>query len=682
MLENIMQTPVNYERLKNAGVSSTGIEFLSRMLVLDPDQRSTETECLQHAWIAGMSCDKPQESEMQGVARSFSAIEEAANALDASQLSLAENLSRQGIEDSDGGFNTDVDEIKDSHKPKRFKCDDTSVTSPLPKELNDFVSYPAVPRQQLIPMHSNTQPPAKNRLFGEIGVSALRSSGVLGHDAHAALQVPFKGSRDEGFGRSGSQSISYLTDDRVTSDGVAQHYLQYPQTLPGPAFAGAAPSLFGAEALVGQLNMASPESGGSVPSPESNHAPRTPGSRDPSPLPTSAAPGSKRSSQIFNDEIEETTPKRARTNRPIRPSRRSQRANPSLEAGDNDDGIRKHKQNSAKSPSSSATTSIHEKTSVVSEDNALGQNDAEIKSVAASENAPEAIEAVDAGRHDTHDHGLKFPSSTVRNASTAVEPTFVPPLPRLGTLTTLPGSICNTTIKLVERTTFYGRDPNSHVQHRNPMDTRVPKNALDIIFWRPGLEALMESGKDWTEVDDLFAIVQTRTTRHIKVNGVKLTKGEGCWSFGRLYTGDIITIFGPSEGENVSGQAAEFLKFRCEFFVGLSAKRREEGSPPFVVEKEEEKYMLTQMRRSQGTLGSQGSQGNGKGASPLSSQPGSQSSQVESQGKQAGESQERVSPQADSQNEQAPEKTDEKAVTSTAKTSHPLRQLRLPPSTV
>lgn len=615
MLENVMQTDVDYDRLKNAGVSPIGIDFLKKMLVLDPDQRATETECLRHAWIVGMSCSKPQELQMQGVARSLSAVDEAANSLDASRLSLTENFNLGEIEDSDEDFNTDVDEIKDLRKSKRFKLDGTSIAPPLSTEpSNGYVSYPSLPRQHTISVQPDTHPPAKNRLFGEIGASALRSSGILGYDAHAALQVPFKGSRDEGFGGSGSQNISYLADDRVTSDGVAQHYLQYPQSLPGPAFVGSAPSLFGAEALVGQLNMASPESGGSVPSPESNHAPRTPGSRDPSPLPSSSAPGSKRSSQIFHDESDQATPKRAKPNRPVLPSRLSQRVDASTEAGDDEDCVRKHKQKPAKSPSSSAATSVYEKTSVGSEDSALSQDDPGIKAVAPEESAPEAAEAVHADRHDIHEHVLNvpsspnLPSSTAGNAGATAEHTFTRPRPRLGTLTAVPGSVCNTTIKLERRTTYYGRALDCHFQHHDKMDVRVPKNALDIIFWCPGIERLIKSGQEWTEMDGICTIVQTRTSRNIRVNGVKLTKGNGCWRFGRVYTGDVITIFGPNEDEPAEGRDKEFLKFRCEFFFGLSIPPRGEGSPPFEIMEETEKYRLAQMRRSQGSQGSQGSQ--------------------------------------------------------------------------
>lgn len=682
MLDNIMQTPVDYERLKNAGVSSTGIDFLSKMLVLDPNQRATETECLKHAWIVRMDCDKPPEPGTQGVTKIHSAVDEAANALDASLLSLDENHNRQEIEDSDEGLSTDMGEVKNVHISKRFKLDGEDVPRQRPElPPSHHISYPSLPKQQIVSVHSESHPPTKPRLFGEIGASALRSSGVLGYDAHAALQVPFKGSRDGTFGASRLQNVSYLADDRVTSDGFSHHYLQYPQTLPNPAFTGSAPSLFGAEALVGELNMASPESGGSVPSPDSVHAPKTPDSRDPSPLSTSAAPGSKRSSQVFRAEGDQTTSKRAKSNHPIRASQRSQQANPLSKADDNDNGDRKDRHNLERSSSPSACTSIHDK--VEGDDNTDSQDASQnaIPITAPDENISKLARPVKADDYATAEHvadstlSTKSPFPTAHHAIATVKPTFVTPPPRLGNLTAIPGSICDTVIRLEQRTTCYGRDPASHVQHRDTMDTRIPKNALDIIFWRPGLEALIDSGKQWSTVEDLFAILVTRTNRSIKVNGVKLTKGEKCWNYGRLYTGDIITIFGPPEGEHAEGRAAEYLKFRCEFFVGLSVRPREEGSPPFVVEKEEEKFPENRRRQSQGSLGSQGSN---KGGSQLSSQFASQNSPAGSQANPAGESQ-GISPPPGSQTEQPAEKSDDNVALAAAGQAQPKRGARHAP---
>ncbi len=161
-----------------------------------------------------------------------------------------------------------------------------------------------------------------------------------------------------------------------------------------------------------------------------------------------------------------------------------------------------------------------------------------------------------------------------------------------------------THFNLTTRLTYYGRyeekkrpdlkegdyDPpfTSYVYPHN-MDARVPKNALDLVFWRPGIEDDDKKGIDWIAKDDFWAIVMTRTSGYVFVNGVKLTRGAGHTNYGKLYTGDVITIFEKGPGQ--------YLKFECEFFAGLSKARRPEGHA-FTVETETVKYQETMAKRS------------------------------------------------------------------------------------
>ncbi len=132
-------------------------------------------------------------------------------------------------------------------------------------------------------------------------------------------------------------------------------------------------------------------------------------------------------------------------------------------------------------------------------------------------------------------------------------------------------------------------DPGSWIQYPDKFDVRVPRKAFQIVFWLPGLEARIKSGKGWREHPGLFALIGTGTNLYIKVNDVQLRKGKDCWLYGRLQTGDIITIFGPKNGEVApNGKAAESLIFRCDFLVGCCANVRD---VPFVVEREVENFV-------------------------------------------------------------------------------------------
>ena len=631
MLENVMQTPINYGKLKNAGVSGDGIDFISKMLVLDPAARSNESECLQHRWIVETKAEDPSVSRMEGVSRELDAIAEAADELDASQLSLIDNVPYPDIAAIADELSTDGDESGGVRESKRFKSakyDSTRLRSSL--SSSQYGSYASLPDDQVdllnhAPRHDGE---GTNRLFGEIGASALRSSGILGYDAHLALQVPLERSHNESFDTSASQFVNYVNDAQLPDDGVAQPHLQYPQTLPAPVFTGSAPSLFGAEALVGQLNMASPESTASVASPESIHGtPKTPKSRGQSPFSTSAIFGSKRSSQILQVTAEQTTPKRTKTSRlsesshgshrivdpfPTQPyvpqassvpgkhaaARQSQQIDAQSSRKDSksgDDDARDEKRD--EKPASKPKTSLNDNSS-----RSLAVSHAKGNVILPLKRGPSSPESSKATSIDSVQAGSPLEDSALTRPSQL-----------FGLITAVPGSICDTAIRLDNRITRYGRDVTNDVQYGDPLDVRVPKNALNIIFWRPGIEALIDIGQDWRKVEDLWAIIHTGTSQSIRVNEVKLTKGKNGWNFGRLHTGDIITIFDRKEPE----KPAEFLKFRCEFYAGASKREREDDEPRFVVEREEEKFMQMQMRKSgQSVGGSQDSIGDRQNIDP------------------------------------------------------------------
>jgi hypothetical protein len=106
------------------------------------------------------------------------------------------------------------------------------------------------------------------------------------------------------------------------------------------------------------------------------------------------------------------------------------------------------------------------------------------------------------------------------------------------------------------------------------MDARIPAYALEITFWAPSLEARVAAGTDWMSIPGTIAHLSTKTRKCIWVNDCELRKGEGGFQFGKLYTGDIITIYRHRN---------KFLKLKCEFYHGDSVRGRPEHEKGFVV---------------------------------------------------------------------------------------------------
>lgn len=649
MLEHIMTIPLDIEPLKQSGVSANGIDFIKRMLVLEPDLRSTERQCLKHLWLATTAVVNEEAMELDDRPVGLNAIHEENEGedLDASQLSLADRNVGGGAHDSEDSDYLEVDEIDQARKSKRMRSETGYVSRGRPEtSFSGEVPYPALPLMRSIESdglkmklnNNNNNAPASNRLFGEIGASALRSSGVLGHDAHMALQVQMQmqsqGSRGDTASLSRSSPNVNVNADvnneqvRVTGKEpeVSPHKPWHPQTIntrPGASIQNtSASSLSGAAELVGQLNMASPEPGASAvaapnTAPASSASPR---SKDQSSSSSPALAGSRRSSMECQENSIVNTSKRAKFDHRIKLDR-----HPGYYYDPRDPSTWNYAYASkvsgrdyvgeyaarcqAELAESRAKSMSEDKTFDESAEQAIRdkyKENATISIVALNEPDPEKRKKLEINRHLWEEgrkeveafqrelYGPREPSLTSKSLAENNDDKFVKPPPRLGKLTTVPGSIFETSIKLTERITTWGRDPESTVQYKNTKDIRVPKNAFDIIFWRSGIEKAVKKGEDWTKMPNVFAIITTRANRYIKINGVRLTRfadeGDG-WLYGRIFTGDIVTVHDNN---------AEFLKFRCEFFWGASKDPRPAGQL-FVVEKQTDRFQevgLEELKRS------------------------------------------------------------------------------------
>ena len=563
-LQVVMNVPVDYERLTYIGISQQAIDFISQMIVVDRNHRATAAELKDDPWL---------------IPKQIPAPDEGAAALDASQLSLADC-----IHDGD-----DLDDMEDSRNTKRarnmaWKSEDSEALEEahdegwLPGGLRRSYFEPSKsvaewplsngppPPQPLLPPTSFQGnawevPAASHRLFGEIGTSALGSSGVLGQNANLALEVTMGGTSDDE-GESASDQgpsihASAGSNGVNTSHPASTHQpnVKAPHIQPTPKVASAAGSLLGAEALVGQLNMASPESGASTPAVNSN----------PPSLASTQNGGLNSSSKAA---FEGTSTHQDELAAGAKSKQTSQGSS------HHQDG--QQVQNLGKTAASPAT--------------AFNSQDSVPKAAASNNGSKKAVQQ---SRENASAPGSIYPSVDLAPPPSATEDGFLKPLFRFGNLFLEKGSIKSVRqIKITSMGTSFGRNPKCTYTHPNIHDRRVSRTAFDIQMFYPGIYQDLLAGKtDWANNPGLTAVISTRTNTFITINDIRLKKGQGCWLFGKLRTGDVVSVVELPPGQKVVTEYdKEFLKFRCEFFIGASKTTRK-PEEPFIVEREDEKYV-------------------------------------------------------------------------------------------
>ncbi|OJJ46201.1 hypothetical protein ASPZODRAFT_133203 [Penicilliopsis zonata CBS 506.65] len=523
MLTAIMTGEADYNVLREAGVSEAGIDFVSHLLNRDPHRRPKERECFKHPWIATVPDEDVYEDDgfTSDALDGLPAIgeDEEEEELDASQLSLNDRLGA-GLVDSQ-------EEVL--AKKMRIDCPPGEIL------------YPSLPQIESLQDFQPSATPNTRRLFGEITNSVLRSSDVMGEGLKA-----FDG--------------DFSLRDFVSSNGESMsdsNSLNSVLSLPDNPFGGSAPSLMGAENLVGQLNMNS--SYPALPNPWNPVAgrPRQPSSPGSAQEPESAVHPSV-SGKPSVSHRKDTTPKAAKISGrigldlPETSSEHSSYDNIASEFSDN-------------AEPGSVGEALFDIELATTLDARTGQE------VSKSPAAPPAQENENAAyRKPT------TPSLDLGSVPPSLE--FAKPRPLLGRLVTLPGSIFDLTLRLEDRMTSWGRGPKATISHPDPMDTRIPAYALEVTFWTEGMEARLAAGEDWMHVPGVTAILSTKTRSRIWVNDIELRRGpntdsEGFY-FGKLYTGDIITVYRYQR---------QFLKFRCEFYHGDSVRVRPEKEKGFSI---------------------------------------------------------------------------------------------------
>lgn len=525
MLRSIMDSDADFDILRREGVSETGVHFVSRLLNRDPFSRPTERECFQHPWIAEVpDVDEYEDDDILVDTRNaLSVIGEAEEELDASQLSIHEE---SAYTYAAGGEESSSSEAL-AKKPR---------IEYIPADIH----YPSLPKIESFQDSQMVAETHARRLFGEVTSSALRSSHCLGHTG----SWDDDGNYDaEAFASSG-ESVS---DERSVYSIIS---------LPEHPFGGTAPSLMGTENLVKRLNMNSslplfPAQTGLV-----NQVPTRQTSPGQITVPTEFAKLGSTPREVIgpSSSANETTPKAPKLSRRI-----------DLELPE-----------TASERSDSAPASRPESTHGA-EPPTEASYDVDLATTLDAQTGQAVLEQL-RGADDEPSDPIVHEQPDAPGIPTNMPATeFTKPPKLLGRLKSLPGSMFDLKIRLENRMTSWGRGPDATIRHPDNMDVRIPAYAVEITFWAPGLERRIAEGQDWTQVPGVMAVLSTKTRKCIWVNGIELRKGgpEGL-QFGKLYTGDIITIYKHKDN-------GEFLQLQCEFYHGESAQPRPTHEAGFVV---------------------------------------------------------------------------------------------------
>lgn len=224
-------------------------------------------DCLNHPWLKD-GATIPPDPALQSIVEEEE--EEAEQQL--SQLSIGGDLEEEEIPESDNEADVDdelIELVGESRQPKRIRADplyprnqvrdhdeESSVDASFHSEhvVDEEESFKIMPT------------PRRPRLFGEIGQSALQSSGILHNHAQEALS------------QLNTTESDYRDSMPIFSHTAGGAEREVPFSAPPQLDGGfSSPSLLGTESLVRELNMTSPASPGSgVYSPNEPATPRTP----------------------------------------------------------------------------------------------------------------------------------------------------------------------------------------------------------------------------------------------------------------------------------------------------------------------------------------------------------------------------------------------------------------------
>ena len=548
MLKKILETPLDVSPLQRLGIEDTAIDLISKMLTKNPLNRPTDMECLQHAWLTNFSNPEGiftyREHDLGAIAEEDEIANGEGSSNAFSQLSIREGHAMAGAEheiygdDDEVDFDDDDLDFLDPRASKRIKPDqliprnqmrDQSELLSSSIDEDEPMDFAAPAEDNALRRTPRVQRPG--RLFGEIGSSMLQGPGQL---------KPREDETHDSTPRSTPGDTS-KEDEEWTGPGIPQ--------LDGEV-GDAAASLLGAEAMVGRLQVHSPESAVSP-----ANEPQTPRTPD---VTADSSQGEDTQKPVLR-ESQDLTPKppivtkfNRRISIPISASIFYDENEPSTHSLEYASKMSGH---DFVSEASSAQSNLNG-SGLASIPPTMIQSLQQIASDRRASSTPPSLPSIP----------MNVPAE------------YLDPRPQLGLLVSTTDSVAPIFLRIENRQESWGRDPANTIVHPDSNDIRIGKRAIMIWHHAMGIERKSKTGTDWIDMPGLYTCITTSSSNGVSVNGTKLmaTNAEGGFLMGRIHTGDVVTIFNNRRKEG----GFECLKFVCTFYHGEGAKPR---TAPFEV---------------------------------------------------------------------------------------------------
>lgn len=568
LLHMIMTTMLNVVPLRQYSISQQGIDFISRMLQRRPEHRDSIDELSDHPWLGGSG-----------------------STIEASQ-------SYDEITDEE-----DINIEPSQFRPVAYEEDRVSDSMGEESEKENF---------------SFGQGAHQPRLFGEVGVSAIGSSGVIPSNY---LNLPGEPTRGSSEVLDSQVDEAYNSDDSGTTRGKSRR--TYRQTSASIVQQQSADQL---QSLV--EDVASQSLGGSVPRPSNvNHSIYSTRSMD-----LTSSKRKPHSSFETSDDFDENTP-------PGKPFIKRLKSEGNID--DLTDEMIEEYKLLARVPQVRRLGSgrqvdrpVHKETYWAPDKKTWHLNYPEMTQLqldAFSQAAREAGEDFSPGNtrywnlamkyfppttestrqggntltavpgwngRKADDDTAEFPS-TAAPAETDSIPDTLPPEPQIvvplqfdmasnraiGMLGSDPNScIQGISFPITDSLVSFGRKDDNTEVFLPSSEPRVPKYAFKMMMWKEGYDPAKDPSKvphPWLressdDHDSYYFWISTKATLGIKINGYLLASANSKSPFGpslhwaKIYDGDSLIVWGSDDINNQTR-----LTFRC--FWGGSSKSRGEN---------------------------------------------------------------------------------------------------------
>jgi serine/threonine protein kinase len=601
LLNSIMTKPLDVRPLQNAGVTETGLHFVRSMLQVNPRQRATIEQLEASLWLADgsmvMSVDD-NDDEVDMVGGENAALEEGASQVSIHAVNDYDNVNDQDLEtEIAGSYLTSSGRVI----PGSFGNGDS-----MSSESESFAFM--------------RNPPGNGRLFGEVNASALGSSGVIPQDR---LNLPISASVSEGDILDSASNLNFaasmdtenqppailfpidgeeLTEVVAAVSGSTTEPTEQEtsHSLPLDTIMSA-PSLFGAESMVGQLQMDEPSPllvapSNGPPTPEIHDQTislRRP--RDDTP-PEDARPSPKRlkssreidillSKTVFWDERNKSTWHNDYPEMML--SKYTEAVEVARVHGQDfkhgEKIFEKYVGSYRKTPSEEPEPQAraHSEPAVGQGRQALMKRDdrklEEITDAQLPSTSPsESIILTGLTDKQLTDQVQSAEAIQASNKDAA----FKPPKRILGKLIATPDSVLpSISLNITDPFISWGRGYTNTIVFPDGYEDRIPKYAFKLMLWKSGLSATRNQPLE----PDMSFWISTKATMGIRINGVHLKSHDSKQAaspskdWGELKHGDEITVWTRENKTN------PFVKLRFECYYGASSVSRAEDVSRFSV---------------------------------------------------------------------------------------------------